>query len=723
MIFHTTDEAKNFIHESEVISFDDSFSLSSYCSRLLNDSESVNNGREIVIRALDSWGKFDSQTYPIWNDLIESAGLYPYLDGEDITGSALLRYEFHKSRYLSDIYFHEEQQKISMELLARNSVVLSAPTSFGKSLLIEELVASGLYRNIVIIQPTLALLDETRKKLKKYTNQYKLIVSTNQKPSNKKGNLFLFTGERVVEYAYFDEVDFFVIDEFYKLSLGRDDDRAITLNQAFYKLLKHTIKFYLLGPIVKSVPKEFNKNFSFLWYHTNFTTVAVDEINLYKGLKKLKKDEKSKLLFELLDDLEEPTLIYCASPSKATNLTLEYVDYLNNKNLNKQYDFDNDDIIEWINDNIHQNWILKSALKIGIAFHHGAIPRHLGSSIVDQFNSGNIKKLFCTSTLIEGVNTSAKNVILYDKTKGTKSIDYFDYRNISGRSGRMYNYYIGNVYRIEREPVQLELDIDIPIITQEDAPPELLLQLDEIDLNEKSKENIKKYQKIDKKLDGVLKKNAGIPLDGQLKIIQKILSDTHRYNRLLFWTGVPSYDQLYEVLNLGWTYLLKPNENKGSVRTAKQLTFLTHRYYNLKSLKRLILEQFQSDWYCKKFPDEEERINIVVYAILNVSRHWFNYKLPKWLNVLSNLQEIAFKKTNLKHGNYSYFASQIEKGFIPANLFTLFEHEIPISALRKLQKAFDPDEDVDNVLERVSRMNLRKYGLIEYEIRKIRSIL
>lgn len=69
-------------------------------------------------------------------------------------------------------------------------MVVSAPTSFGKSLLIEEVIASKLYEQIVIIQPTLALLDETRKKLLKYKNWYKIIVSTSQEPTKEKGNIF-----------------------------------------------------------------------------------------------------------------------------------------------------------------------------------------------------------------------------------------------------------------------------------------------------------------------------------------------------------------------------------------------------------------------------------------------------------------------------------------------------------------------------------------------------
>ena len=417
-------------------------------------------------------------------------------------------------------------------------------------------------------------------------------------------------------------------------------------------------------------------------------------------------------------------MIYCSSPSKASNLTLEYIKYLNQKGALKRdgLESNNNDIIEWIDENIHKNWVLKSALKRKIAFHHGAIPRHLGSSIVDGFNSGNIKILFCTSTLIEGVNTTAKNVILYDKTKGRKSIDYFDYRNISGRSGRMYNYFVGRVFRIESEPVQLELDIDIPIITQIEAPPELLIQLDEKDLKESSKTTISNYRKIDAAMEGVLKRNAGVPLDGQIQIVKEIMKNHDLLHPQLNWTGVPTYQQLKSVLSLAWNNLLRNNENKGSVISPEQLAFYTSRYYQVKSLKRLIQEQSTSDWAIEKFPDDQERINVAVYMVLNIARHWFNYKLPKWLNVMSNLQEFVFGKIKKSKGNYSFFAGQIEMGFLPQNLYTLFEHEIPISALRKLKTVISPEDDVDKVIEKLSKIPFTKLGLIEYEIKKIKSI-
>ena len=473
--FTNYSEAKQYIKSIESIPFEASLNLLKLCNNLLRKPAEENDGRDLVIRLLDKFDLIDSNTKMVWYDMIETAGLYPYLNYDNLEGSARLRYEYHKSPYLTDIYLHTEQMLLSLKLLNKESVVLSAPTSFGKSLLIEEIIASNQYNNIVIIQPTLALLDETRKKLRKYSDTYKIIASTNQHPDKESANIFLFTGERVVEYQHFYNIDFFIIDEFYKLSLGRDDERAIILNQAFYKLLKMTSRFYLLGPMVKNIPESFSKKFSFYWHHTTYSTVSIDEIPLFPvRQKKWGKNEKELELFKLLQNLHEPTLIYCSSPSKANKLLTNYVAYLNDhKKSWNNVSSNNSSLIEWTEENTHKEWILTEALRNGLAFHHGALPRHLGSSIVDAFNNRSITSLFCTTTLIEGVNTTAKNVILFDKLKGRKQIDYFDYRNISGRSGRMKQYFIGNVYRFEDEPLQLELEVDFPILTQDEAPEEL----------------------------------------------------------------------------------------------------------------------------------------------------------------------------------------------------------------------------------------------------------
>jgi len=330
-MIETYEEAIDFLNGSDEMSFDESFDLSKYCSIGLRDFKTDDKARDIIIRVLDKISVVHPETKILWHELVEASGLYPYLNPiihefRDFNNdSTLLRYEYHKSPNLPDVYLHQEQLELLQEIMSGKSVVLSAPTSFGKSLLIEEIIASNKFKNLVIIQPTLALLDETRKKLSKYNDVYKIVYSTVQKPSEQKGNIFLFTGERVVEYKFFESVDFFVVDEFYKLSIDRGDDRAITLNHAFYKLLNFTDKFYLLGPNIKSIPEEFVSRFRPIWYNTDFKTVAIDEFELHNPDFKDKEIKKAEL-FNLLDSLDTPTLIYCSSPSKATELAREYAE-------------------------------------------------------------------------------------------------------------------------------------------------------------------------------------------------------------------------------------------------------------------------------------------------------------------------------------------------------------------------------------------------------------
>ena len=205
------------------LSIDDYFSIAIYCSKLLStgNSEDEMTVRTIAIHVLNNWERISPELYPVWTDIIESVGFYPYIEknAETMKMRSLsdeVRQKSFLSDYLPSMYLHKEQKKLSKYYYPVKNVIASAPTSFGKSLLIEELVASQKYRNIVIIQPTLALLDETRLKLKKYNKSYKIIVRTSQLPTMEKGNLFLLTAERVMEYDPLPPIDLLVIDEFYK---------------------------------------------------------------------------------------------------------------------------------------------------------------------------------------------------------------------------------------------------------------------------------------------------------------------------------------------------------------------------------------------------------------------------------------------------------------------------------------------------------------------------
>ncbi|PKA16146.1 DEAD/DEAH box helicase [Leptospira haakeii] len=722
MSFENYSNALDYINQKEEYSFEDSFSLAKFCSEQLLTPGKESEGREILIRIFDKFKKVNTATSAIWYDLLDVAGLYPYLSDFEILGSSQLRHEFHKSRHIPNVFLHEEQLQISQKLLSKESVIISAPTSFGKSILIEEIVASKIYKNIVIIQPTLALLDETRKKLRKYSETYDSIVSTSQKPIENRSNLFLFTAERVVEYKDFPDIDFFVIDEFYKLSLLRDDERSIALNHAFYKLLKLTKKFYLLGPVVRSIPKKVHESLSFNWIHTNYSTVAVNEIDIKEAYRKNDK-EKRVILYELLLDQEESTLIYCSSPQRATSLASEFLEVIKEKKSQQLKTDGNNPMISWVKENMHTSWSLSHLLEYSIAFHHGALPRHLGSSIVDGFNEENIKYLFCTSTLIEGVNTVAKNIVLFDRKKGPKPIDYFDYRNIAGRSGRMKVHYTGNVYKFNPEPDQYELDLDIPIITLEDAPEELLIQVDQEEMDEKSRDKLKDYSSLPEELKSIIKENSGIVVEGQLNLLTEIDGNVDYYHELLSWRSLPSYKQLNSVCELIWEYLKTLPGSDASIKSPAQLAKVSLDYLRIKSISGLIKKQLEQSYWKNKIPDEQERIDKIVYDVLNYSRTWFDFKLPKYLMVIDKLQRYVFPQYDLEPGDYGFFASELESSFLPKYLSMLLDYDVPSSAVRKLVKYIKERDAEANIINALNALDFEKTDLNEYEKQKLQALL
>lgn len=477
--------------------------------------------------------------------------------------------------------------------------------------------------------------------------------------------------------------------------------------------------------MIKNIPNSFKEKFDLTWFPTEFSTVAVDEKSL-EIHDKIKASEKKALkeqkLFELLSQTNEQTLIYCSSPNKATALCLEFVAFLKANEIKSNIS-DNKEMTEWISENINPQRSLISSLNYGAAFHPGALPRHLGSSIVDAFNHNSIRWLFCTSTLIEGVNTSAKNVILYDKDKGEKRIDFFDYKNIAGRSGRMKQHFIGNVYRFEKQPDQMDLFVDIPLFNQDNAPLEILVSLEENELESSSKERLKNFKDLPSDLQDVIKKNSGINIEGQLKIVEEIESNLESWQQQLNWKSYPEYEQLKCAIELCWKHLLKSGENKADVKSAAQLSFLTKQYADLQSIPAMI-QNMANGTFCKqKIVTEQERIDHCSFFILNVARHWFDYKLPKWLSVVSELQEYVFKKHNLPFGNYSFFATSLEHNFLPSNLAALLEYDIPYSAIKKLRRVLPQDHAPEILIAGINKMpkeNLLKLGLLPYEIKKLK---
>jgi replicative superfamily II helicase len=365
-------------------------------SSLLIQNE--NAGREALIRTLEFRAVLEGYQ-PIVTALVQRAGLYPYTsDPERLSTADLLNFEFHKVVGLDEIVLHSVQGQVYRALLDGANVILSAPTSFGKSLLIDAMVASRRFARIVVIVPTIALIDETRRRLSaRFSPEFKVITHPSQEPAER--NIYVLTQERFLEFPEMQKPDFFVLDEFYKLSPSRGDERTFVLNEAFYKLFKSGSQFFLIGPNVKDISVD-QKQLSFRYFGTDFATVATEVTWVQSG------DEMQNAL-AICASLTEPTLIFCKSAPSAYELAEALIEKGIITKTQAASEF-----ATWLRGNFHPDWNLAKFLDAGIAVHHGGLPRAVAYQVLRKFNDGEIRFLLCTSTIIEGVNTAAKETLI-----------------------------------------------------------------------------------------------------------------------------------------------------------------------------------------------------------------------------------------------------------------------------------------------------------------------
>jgi len=242
----------------------------------------------------------------VFSSLARSVGLWNYIDKETADYRDAMVADAVTSDELDGITFHREQIAALNTLLSGKNLVLSAPTSFGKSLLIDALLATGRYRRVAIVLPTIALLDEFRRRIeRRFRDRFTLVMYHSQESSGKDNVIFLGTQERLINRSDLGRIDLAVVDEFYKLDPTRQDDRSATLNAAVYQLLRRSNQFFFLGPNIETVHISADNRWKFEFLHTRFSTVAVDPFDL-TGIK----NKEERLVGELKRQDNWPALVF-----------------------------------------------------------------------------------------------------------------------------------------------------------------------------------------------------------------------------------------------------------------------------------------------------------------------------------------------------------------------------------------------------------------------------
>ena len=366
-----------------------------------------------------------------------------------------------------------------------NRYFLSASTSFGKTHIVFEIIKKMNYGNVVLIFPTIALLSENLEKIisddnySYFRDKFK-IHTLSEVTEFAENNLFIYTPERFLSFKEKNPTtinfDFAFIDEIYKIDNEyildeevKENERDVAYRLSVFYALENNVDILLAGPYIDfydSNKTGYNSSFdSFLIQNK----IELINYNLYEIVSKSYNDIKSKKHIEVdkylefdfgspskydklieivkkINEINENTIVYCSQ----RNYTENYASVLLESDiLNNHSDSNYSDFINHISKNFSQEWTIIKALKKGIGVHHGLIPKYIQKEIIALFNSGHLKVLISTTTITEGVNTSAKNLIVLHSKKGDKELKKFDAKNIAGRAGRFGHHYSGRVIALD----------------------------------------------------------------------------------------------------------------------------------------------------------------------------------------------------------------------------------------------------------------------------------
>jgi len=373
----------------------------------------------------------------------------------------------------SQYVFTDAQYNLFEKMKDSNHYSFSGSTSFGKSFIFESFInyiidERNASDNIAILVPTRALINQVSLKLKaEIQNENYKIISHPKIPLlyRKKEHKFLLvmTAERLI--SYFSDVNnppinYLFVDEAHKL-LNEKDPRTPLLYHALVLAKRKSVKLYFASPnipntdiFLKLLGNSTDENSSIKESPVSQNRFFIDCI-----------EGKAMMFSDFGDDIPLPNFRY--SGNEIDNF-FEIVSILGAKNQNIVYcntiahtielakDFSNrlanknspeiDELIKLIEDSVHEQYFLIDCLKKGVAFHYGKIPQRIREKIEDLFRSGKIDFLFCTSTLLEGVNLPAKNIFILSSKIGRSNMDDVNFWNLAGRAGRLTKDLSGNIF-------------------------------------------------------------------------------------------------------------------------------------------------------------------------------------------------------------------------------------------------------------------------------------
>ena len=405
--------------------------------------------------------------------------------------------------YQENKFFFHSQKEI-YDHLNDSSFSYSGPTSMGKSLLmrmfIKDKILNGFNGNFAILVPTKALITEItssicndlKEELSK--NHYKVVNSGNSLflKQEELHYIFVLTPERLL-YTLISYPDIYInylfIDEAHKIS--EKDGRSAFYYKVIDMLSERTTKPYVIlaSPNIPN-PEEYLKILpSSIETQCGSLSTSFSPVSQIKYLLDLVKSEisifnehsnefqflsKMTLQTEPYDVIasiiakspKKQNIVYCGGRDRTIEMSIKYakaLPILDDPKLNA--------LSKEIKSEIHAHYYLAELIKRGVAYHIGYLPIYIRTTIEKLYRERLISTLFCTSTLIEGVNLPADNLFVLSYRNGGSNMSPVEFKNLLGRVGRIeYNLY-GNVFIIRNNTIS---EKNAKALIREDVPPQEL---------------------------------------------------------------------------------------------------------------------------------------------------------------------------------------------------------------------------------------------------------
>lgn len=380
------------------------------------------------------------------------------------------------------------------------NLAVSAPTSSGKSFIIKQWLSQTFsiddtFKAIYIV-PSRALINQVSEEFRiELTNTGTLIrtayIEVDEEESDKvhirevfrePKILYVLTPERCIKLLTADlkqkiNIDFIFIDEIQ----GVEDEqgRGSTFENVFEDLAVQfpSAKLVAAGPHILNPEKTFLEIFG--KEATPFRTRLSPVIQFKKIIRAT---EGKDLEVEVRDDINKPVIINIDTAYNARSLfknkrngtiierainlvspndsnivfsnrgdfaekwAQEYQETKNSINTSDRVK----ELIEFLKDEFNPKYYLIDCLEKGVAFHHGKLPDIIRKEVEELFQDRKILNLFCTSTLIEGVNLPANNLFIITPRKNLEDLTDFEFGNLIGRAGRLSESLYGTIYFIEK---------------------------------------------------------------------------------------------------------------------------------------------------------------------------------------------------------------------------------------------------------------------------------